>query len=368
MKHPRDWYAARKRQRVESTGSQVPSAPADHTIPSRTPFWKRAIFSLLWLPDDRQGFIIPAVRAARAHLRGPAAILYTTAPPFSTLLAGWWLKKRTGVRWIADFRDPWTTNPWKPGHVRTAATDGIERFMERRVLGAADLVVAASEGIERVLRTKVTAPEKRLMVIRNGIDRLLPVESLPAGPPRPLRIVHVGSFYHGRDPGPFLRGLAAARKQYGYTREEIQVHLVGQSRWFAGQSVEAAVKSLGLSDMVEFHDWVPHQEAQAIILSAGALLLLAQDQPDQVPNKLYEYLGTRRVILAYVDAGGESADMLRQVGGHFLFTDSDETQVVKAISILAGGKVSPQGESGPLLASWTTQAQMDKLAERIGGL
>lgn len=40
-------------------------------------------------------------------------------------------------------------------------------------------------------------------------------------------------------------------------------------------------------------------------------------------NKVYEYLGTRRPILAVVDEDGETAQMLRMVGGHQLVSVND---------------------------------------------
>ena len=100
----------------------------------------------------------------------------------------------------------------------------------------------------------------------------------------------------------------------------------------------------------------------------GALLLLAQNQPDQVPNKLYEYLGTRRTILAFVDQDGESAAMLRQVGGHYLFSGSEEAPVEEAIIRLVTRRDGPTPGDDRLLEAWTTRAQMNQLVTRIGGL
>jgi glycosyltransferase involved in cell wall biosynthesis len=365
LRSPRDWYAARKQKR-KAPGAAPTTHEGAYLKPVRTPLWKRMIFSLLWLPDDRQGFIIPAIRAARSGLRQTGTIVYTTAPPFSSALVGWWLSRKKNVRWVAEFRDPWVDNPWKPAHVRTGLSNAAERFMERRVLHSADLVVAASKGIERTFRPKMADRGDRLIVIRNGIDKLMPQDTAPTASNGPVRIVHVGSFYHGRDPRPFLRGLAGVSKDLGPGR--LQVDLVGQSRWFAGQSVEKEVESLGLTDVVRFHDWVPHARAQEFIASADALLLLAQNQPDQVPNKLYEYLGARRVILAYVDESGETASMLRQIGGHYLVTDDNPEATKEALVHLAARAEVAHQANEEALREWTAQAQMRTLTARLGAL
>ncbi len=329
---------------------------------TRVPFWKRAIFSLLWLPDDRQGFIGPAVRAARTLLRR-GDIVYTTAPPFSMHLVGLRLASARTF-WVAEFRDPWTDNAWKPWHVRTALTDALERRFERRTLRRASLVVAVSDGIDRLFRRKVERADTRLLLVRNGIDTLLPPSrSKRAGP---FRIIHVGTFYYGRDPRPFLAGLAMLRNRRGLAADQLQVELVGQCKWFHGISVEQEVERRGLTDLVRFHDWIPHAECQRLITEADALLLLAMRQPDQVPNKLYEYLGTRVPVLALADDEGESALMLRQAGGHQVVADEDPAGVATALEALLEARGTPAG--GAILEEWTTDRQMAKLVEALEGL
>ncbi len=69
----RDVYAALRRRYGRSGTNGDPEASggggAGTSPPPPTPFWKRWIFSLIWLPDDRQGFIAPAVRRALRSTR-----------------------------------------------------------------------------------------------------------------------------------------------------------------------------------------------------------------------------------------------------------------------------------------------------------
>ncbi|MDX2121780.1 MAG: hypothetical protein SF070_12085, partial [Gemmatimonadota bacterium] len=98
------------------------------------------------------------------------------------------------------------------------------------------------------------------------------------------------------------------------------------------------------------------------------LLLLAQQQPDQVPNKLYEYLGTRAPILAFADDAGETAAMLREAGGHTLVTGSDPDAAARgieeALGLTAEPRVQPDDRQ---LRAWTTEGQMDHLLTALGG-
>ena len=323
---------------------------------------KRWMSSVIWLPDDRQGFVIPAVTAALSAVANGADLIYTTAPPFSTHLAGLLLKRLTGVRWVAEFRDPWTDNPWKPPHVRSQFSDAVERMLERSCLRSADLIVSVSAGIAKALEHKIPggAPKRRkTLLVRNGIDRIAAPSIARQRTSGTFRVVHIGTCYQHRDPRPFLAGLALKHGALVRRGIHVQVHLVGECRWYNDISLEETVRALGLSDAVTFSDWVPHERALALVDDADLLLLFAQGQPAQVPNKLYEYLGTRRPILAFVDEEGESASLLRMVGDHFVVTDGTAESAADAIERAA--TAVPRGGNETALTELTSANQMARL-------
>jgi glycosyltransferase involved in cell wall biosynthesis len=366
--------AIRDHRRTARAAGGEPETSEDPTWrpPTQVPAWKRFIFACMWLPDDRQGFVVPAMRAVRALGIGPDDLLYSTCPPYSPHLAALLLARATGARWVAEYRDPWTGNVQKPWWVRTAATDAVDRWLERRCLRRADLVVSVSEGIDERLRTLLPEGRRdRAIVVRNGIETLAPTRAAPAAGPR--RILHVGTFSHGRDPRPFLEALAAVVRRRGLSADAVRVDLVGQCRHFDGEPLDAHVRALGLGDIVRFEDWVPHARARELIDEASVLLLLAQQQPDQVPNKLYEYLGARRPILAWVDEAGESARMLRRVGGHAVVTPGSNGLAEREIERLldsdreAAGAAPLAETNETILGEWTSEVQMRRLLDAVGG-
>jgi glycosyltransferase involved in cell wall biosynthesis len=369
LPHPRQVFVAAKRLlgrwKKPVSAAQASVAASDDGQVKERATWKRLILSLLLLPDDLQGFIPPAVTHVLRHVRG-ADLVYTTSPPATAHLVGLVLKLLTGVRWVTEFRDPWYP---QRGTMSSRARDRIEGWLEYQCISRADHVIAVSQGTHDLLRARLEGRAAgRCAVVRNGIDELAPA-TRAASEKGPERILYLGTLYWKRNPRLFLRGLAIARRRLGVGPDELFVDFVGNCRAFGGESVEAIVRELGLDDVVRFHDWVPHTEAQRMLEDATLLLLLAQEQPIQVPNKLYEYLGTRKPILAVADDQGETARMLRAVGSHYVATELDDEArmadlLERALTRNRAAIMDPRGEA--VLEEWTTERQMRGLIELLG--
>lgn len=369
---PRDVYRGLRRFRPrtagasrpggESVGEDQPEAASDDakTDPA---WWKRWIYSAMWLPDDRQGFVWPAVRLATALPSGAPDVVYTTAPPFSVHLAGLLTKVLTGASWVAEFRDPWTTNPCKSAFVRSRLSDWTEARLESLCLGHADMVVAVSDGIAEDLAAASSHP--KLITVRNGIERLATGEAMAASDP--FRIVYAGSFYHSRDPFPFLEAIAGVIAERELRPEQLTVLFMGTTDVYKGQSIPAFIAEHGLTGFVQLAGWMERESCLEQLSSADTLLLLAMEQPAQVPNKAYEYLGTRRPILAIADDAGETARMLRRSGGHEIVTANESGPIGEALNRLIDRSGEGVVGDASLLAEWTTENQMASLVRAIGG-
>jgi hypothetical protein len=144
------------------------------------------------------------------------------------------------------------------------------------------------------------------------------------------------------------------------------VEFIGDARWYGDVSLEAFAKDAGIEDVLRLRDAVPHAEVAKILADADLLVLLAQQQPVQVPNKLYEYLGQRKPVLAFADEEGETTAMLRRAGRHFVVTernDADTTRIVReALDAAGSNDWAPNDEQ---LAVWGTDRQMAMLVSLV---
>jgi hypothetical protein len=227
-------------------------------------------------------------------------------------------------------------------------------------------VVTVTGGAQTLLQAKLPAASRSKVILAlNGIDHL--AVRTPTRRAGPFRIVHTGSLYQDRDPRPFFRALAALQRKRGLTASDVRVDFIGHCHSYGGESLRGFADELGIGPLVRFTDWIPHEECQRALAKADLLLLFAQNNPNQVANKLYEYLGTRKSILAFGEADGESMQMLAMVGGHHLVTKSDSTEVERnLVAALSGPPLEVTPESESFLAEWRADRQMAHLLAHLG--
>jgi glycosyltransferase involved in cell wall biosynthesis len=366
----RDHYLALKsavRRLIGHAGRRADAQFAEgYVAPKRNPAWKRYLVSVLVIPDSQRGFVLPAVRRALRASRA-ADVVYTSGPPHSTHLAGLLLKVLGGVRWVAEFRDPWTDNPQKSANVRSRFSDYLVMRMERLCLHRADRIVVVSEAARRLFTGKVSDEvARRIVLVRNGVPEL------PAAVPArtsagEFRIVYLGTLGQSRDPRPLLDALAALRRRGVEHATDVHVDFIGRCKWYYEVSVAEYAQRIGLGEVVRVHEPVPHAKCAELLASADLLLLLAQQQPAQVPNKLYEYMAARRPILAFAEAESETADVLASVGaGHYVVADERPETVERVLErALRDGPGRTVTYDADVVAALSAERQMDLLVREL---
>ena len=117
-------------------------------------------------PDARIVWNNKAFKAAEYILRaGKYSAIITSGPPHSTHLIGLRLKKKYGIRWIADFRDPWSAIHYHENENRNIFIKSLDKNLEKKVLKFADTVVTVSD---KVAETFLTS--KQINIIPNAFD------------------------------------------------------------------------------------------------------------------------------------------------------------------------------------------------------
>ena len=326
LKQLRGLRAAPAANGARTSVAPSPLADAFSWAPPRSAGRLARVARYLSFPDSRSGWIAPAIARARTLLaRERYDALLTVGPSHSTHLVALALRRLATIPpWIAHLHDPWAD--FEDREERSRNVRRAQLFFERHILEQADeILFATREARDGYAERFPDVRRDKLGVLVNGYDPAdfpsadLPSADLPSAEraaersARPLTFVHVGSIYGGRDPRPFLGGLAQLVASKALDPRDVEVHFLGgcDSR----EAVERAVDEAGLAGAVTLHGVVDHQEAIRRMLTADVLVLLAQEQDYQIPAKLYEYLSAGRFVLAFT--GGASATVIEDAGaGH----------------------------------------------------
>jgi len=262
---------------------------------------------------------LPAfARGARLIRRGEVDLVYSTGGVFSAHLAGWWLKRLTGVRWIAEVHDPMLV-PGRPVVTRQ------ERFfarLEGRICRDADLAWWFTDGALAAARKRHPELGARGIMVLPGAEP--PV--LRTAYERGARFVlgHFGSLSSTRSFAPTLQALAALLARRPELRDVVRVEVYGSA---LDPEAAQALVSLALADVVspigrlEFDPQTGlsgrarvmqrMQQMDALLLLHGTI----PDCPEYIPSKLYEYFWARRPVLAITHDNTQLDALVESHGG-----------------------------------------------------
>jgi glycosyltransferase involved in cell wall biosynthesis len=285
------------------------------------------------LPDADLPWLIDLVPAATRLLRsGRFDALLTTAPPHSVTVAGSVLARRTGLPWVADWRDPWVAHPDvardRPAvRAKLAASARLAQRVAPRMTGAACVNEAIADEVRRL------APGALVEVIPNGaeVEQIAALERHPAAR---MTFTFTGYFFGDRGPGAFLDGLAGALRERPALRDGVRARFVGGFP----EAERARLRSLGVEDVVEVERTQPHDAVLQAQRDADVLLLFMQERAGAeavVPAKTWEYLAAERPVLALVPPHGAAARELREAGAGEVVAPNDAAGVRRAILALA---------------------------------
>ncbi|MDZ7724388.1 MAG: glycosyltransferase family 4 protein [candidate division KSB1 bacterium] len=256
-------------------------------------------------PDSKRLWLAHACRTARKLLRSESFdAVYTTSPPHSVQLLGLELKKRFEIPWIADFRDAWAGGVVV--HEPTKYQYQHNLRLQKQVLNAADAVLSVTPGLARDLQP--LAGDTPVQLLTNGFDP----EDYPESRRSDDRFVlcHCGSITKFSHPDVVLHACALMKEKYPDGSKTFRLQFVGYD---ALGDLEKRVERYGIHDMVDIVGYQPHTKALEYLVSADALLLIAQGRKQDrfIPGKVFEYIGAQKPILAVCNVD-DTRNLLRQ--------------------------------------------------------
>ena len=299
--------------------------------PLRTPGLDQWLSHFLLLPDQQSGWILPAYRAGLEILQKvPVKAIYSTSAPMSCHVIAYWLKKKTGLPWIADFRDEWFENP--DFHYPTAFHRRAQFQIEKRMVQFADRIVTAAPGFCRML-AKHPGCGQKCSTIFMGFDpkdlgsRAKSFRS--ANNPRIFTIVFSGLFYSSFRPALVVSAVNNLIDKGVAAKDTIRLLFVGANR-------PAEIGAKDPYGICRFTGFVSHKKAMRHVLDGDALLLLlSRERGDYVvPSKTFEYIASGKPLIAAVPEKSTVASIVKETGTGTIVDFYDPDGIQKAIGEL----------------------------------
>ena len=330
---------------------------------------RRYAKSFLTLPDGERNWVLPAAfRALRMIRRDGIDCVITSCPPYSVHLIGLYLKTLTGVKWIADFRDPWMTTGSKRLYQTCALSLRIERWIEEQVVKRSDMVLFNTSNLRDEYRKRYASePERKFVHAPNGFDPAAFSKYRGLDRFTEFTITYTGSLYLGRTPEPVFAALKLLIEEGKIMPKELRVKLIGNCRSIGGAAAQTVIDSYGLASSVEVSDAVPYSRAVEIISRSHLALVLAPDQPYQIPAKVYDYIGAGSRILAITEKGA-TTDFVDSTGAGRAFCPSDVKGIKAFIYSSFLNRAQPRAGSNENCAGLDAASVAEALAGQINNV
>jgi len=239
--------------------------------------------------------------------------LWSTYPIATAHMIGSALHRRSGLPWVADFRDPMAQEGYPADPLTWQSFKAIETDAVRN----ARFSTFTTPGAAEEYRRRYPGSRERIAVIENGYDEesFATVSAAARQPlvPGTITLLHSGVVYpQERDPTNLFVALRRL-VDLGQLKPgdlKIRFRAAVHDDLLTGLARQHAVE-----DYIELCPAISYREALQEMLCADALLVIqAANCNAQIPAKIYEYLRAGRPIIALTDPAGDTAGVLRASG------------------------------------------------------
>lgn len=285
---------------------------------------------LLWvrgnvfIPDARIFWVKPSVRFLQDYCKhNKMDTIITTGPPHSVHLIGARLQKLTGKRWLADFRDPWTTIGYHTQLKLTTFAQKKHKALERMVLQQANAIIVTSPATKKEFSKLTTKP---IQVITNGFDTEIAKDVVLD---EYFTISHIGSLLSGRNPELFWQAISELRTENEAFNVKCKLQFIGA----VSDDVLARIAAYNLQDITYSLGYIAHHDAVRYQQKSQVLLLLEIDRPETrgiIAGKLFEYMAASRPIIAIGPSQWDVAKIIAETNSGHSFT-YQEKDALKAL-------------------------------------
>ena len=282
------------------------------SIFKKTVNWIRAN---LFFPDSRLFWISTVTNQAIKFIKkNKINCLITTAPPFSTNLIGLKIKKKTGIKWISDYRDPWTdffqfrllpmSSYMQKKHIKS----------ELKCLQYSDTVLTTSPS----LTEKYSKINANTYTLYNGFDSFLDTQNSTK-----FLIMYCGNMKSIQNPKNLWFVLNEICGENENFLKDLSLRFIGDFDNEVVNDINFQLTNLKL----QFQNYLDKQELDKEITKAKVLLLSSVNLDSVnniIPGKLFYYFSAKRPILAFSNLNSDVSKIIKLTNTGSVFDYSNK--------------------------------------------
>ena len=279
-----------------------------------------------FIPDPKVFWVNSSVKFLQKYLNSNKVdAIISTGPPHSMHLIAQKLHKKNKLKWIADFRDPWTDLYYNKDFSEQSFAKKKNKILEKSVLKNADCVLTVSES----LKEQFSINARRVEVITNGYDN----ETRSAEDTvldKLFTISYIGLLPKQSNPKLFFKVLQELCSQNEDFKNDLKLNFIGD----ISDDVRVEVLKNNLEKNTSFKGYVDHEKAIEFQNKAQVLLLLIpniEKSKGILTGKLFEYLIAKRPILAIGPEDGDLAEILKETDSGILIDFSNREKLSSEI-------------------------------------
>ena len=291
---------------------KIPTAVLVNDNPSFKKKFASWIRLNLFVPDAKIGWKRFAIKEGMKIInKEKPDLIFSSSPPPTVHLIASELSKQSKLKWVADFRDPWTDIHYYEDQPRLALVKAKDKGYEKKILNQADMITCISQlDIELDFANKTDST--KCINIPNGFDDDDFKEmNIFNSPTDKFTLLHLGAINKERNPLKLFEAVKSLRNKGLLTPNNFQIIFVGN----IDAIVMSTVEKNEIWDMVKYIEYLPHKEALSYTEQATALLLLVTQSKKNrriLPGKTFEYMRTGKYIFALGPEDGEVARIIQE--------------------------------------------------------
>ena len=293
--------------------------------------------SHLFIPDPRKGWNRYAIKEARRLLTERRYdVLLTTSPPHSSQLIGLQLKSEFGIRWVTDFRDPWTDIFYYHHLGHSAWSRKLDLRLEKRVISECDGLITVGHQLRNCFAQKYPGQAAKMGVVHNGYDerdfepaKVSREEMLVSS--QGLNMTYTGTLSNLYHYEPLFEAVASFLESDDSARCDI----------FGRIPSDIADDLKNQSNRIFLQGEIRHDEITKKQVEADVLLLLIADVENAdliVSGKIFEYLRSGNPIICLGPKHGEAAKVISECEAGQTFERHEVSAIKAYIEQLADNK------------------------------